>query len=768
MVLSITERLGKIIQRIESSEALNESEERYRVTLSSIGDAVLATDRFGMIVFANGVACNLIGLEEKEIVGKRMNNVMEIFSEETGESTQIPVENIIETGRKIGLANHTGLKSKNGKVYSIADSAAPIVRDDGEISGIVLIFRDVTEERQKEERIEHSESRYRELVQNMNGGLIILDSRDEGESFFVKEFKPPRGIKERVGFNWSGADVRDVFQTLEKSLLYDAMKKTYKDGEPRNVGLERYICGEEEGWWVNYVYRLPSGEVVDLSYDVTEMTELQRFKNEAGRSLLKISKAIAGKRFSLDEFMRETIETVGSSLNVDRAGIYMLNKVGEMELMLSYDLHKGKIRTDRSLAMGTDLAGEYVNLVSDKRFLSISNVELENCGPFVSSLKEVGVKAILDIPLKIRGEIVGSLFCDMETSREWTADEKQFAASVGDILTLALEEDELVKSEQRYRNFFQMNGAIMLLVDPSTGRIVDANSAASEFYKYDTDRLKKFSIRNLTTDSEGLREINKLLSGESLRLVTRQKQSCGKIIDVEIFASPFRSAGVELLNLIIIDVTDALNAKERLAEALKKVNTSLEGAVELVSKVVEARDPYTAGHQENVSKLATAIAERLGLEKDSVRSVRIAGLLHDVGKVSIPAEILSKPGKLTDLEWSLIRRHPVIGYEILRDVQLGGPIADIVKDHHERINGTGYPKGLEGSEISLESKIVAVADVVEAMVSHRPYRASKGLAEAIQEIENNAGILYDKEVVSACVDLIRSGFSIGRSDNSKF
>ncbi|MDD4207400.1 MAG: HD domain-containing phosphohydrolase [Mesotoga sp.] len=768
MVFSITERLGKIIERIKSSESLNESEERYRVTLSSIGDAVLATDGFGMIVFANAVACNLIGLEEKEIVGKRMNDVMEIFSEETGESTQIQVEDIIKTGMKIGLANHTGLKSKNGKVYSIADSAAPIIRDDGEISGIVLIFRDVTEERQKEERIAHSESKYRELVQNMNGGLLIIDSRDQGESFFLKEFKPPRGIAESAACNHSGKDVRDVFQTLEKSQLYDAIKKTFKDGKPRSVGLERYICGKQEGWWVNYVYRLPSGEIVDLSYDITEMTEIQRFKNEAGRSLFKISKAIAGKRFSLDEFMRETIETVGSSLNVDRAGIYMLNRVGEMELMLSYDLHEGKIRMDRSLAMGTDLAGEYVNLVSDKRFLSVSNVEIENSSPFVDSLKEAGIEAILDIPLKIRGKIVGSLFCDMETSREWTADEKQFAASVGDILTLALEEDELVKSEQRYRNFFEMNGAIMLLIDPSTGRIVDANEAASEFYKYDTDKLKKLSIRNLTTDSRGLKEINKLLSKETLRLVTRQKRAGGEIIDVEIFASPFRSSGVELLNFIIIDVTDALTAKDRLAEALKKVNAALEGAVELVSKVVEARDPYTAGHQENVSKLATAIAEKLDLENDSVRSVRIAGLLHDVGKVSIPAEILSKPGKLTDLEWSLIKRHPVIGYEILRDVQLGGPIAEIVKDHHERINGTGYPEGLEGSEISLESKIVAVADVVEAMVSHRPYRASKGLAEAIQEIEGNAGILYDKEVVSACVDLIKSGFSFGRSYNSKF
>ena len=187
----------------------------------------------------------------------------------------------------------------------------------------------------------------------------------------------------------------------------------------------------------------------------------------------------------------------------------------------------------------------------------------------------------------------------------------------------------------------------------------------------------------------------------------------------------------------------------------------------MVSKVVEVRDPYTAGHQENVRRLATEIAERLRLGEDSVRAVRIVGLLHDVGKVSIPAEILSKPGKLTDLEWSLIKRHPVMGYEILRDVKLGGPIVDIVKHHQERVNGTSYPEGLAGSELSLESKIMAVAYLVEAMVSRRPYRASKGVGEGIEEIIKNSGILYDKEVVSVCIDVIEAGFNIEKSDYCK-
>ncbi len=307
----------------------------------------------------------------------------------------------------------------------------------------------------------------------------------------------------------------------------------------------------------------------------------------------------------------------------------------------------------------------------------------------------------------------------------------------------------------------------MLLLDPPTGAIIDANAAACEFYEFSIDELKKLSIWDLATDSKALAEAGRLATGETLHAVTRQRQASGTVIDVEIFASPLGSPGLEMLILIVVDITEALAAKSKLAEALRQVNVALEGAVELVSKVVEVRDPYTAGYQENVSRLATAIAERLRLGEDSVRAVRIVGLLHDVGKVSIPAEILSKPGKLTDLEWSLIKRHPVIGYQILREMKLGGPIAEIVKHHHERVNGTIYPEGLAGSELTLESKIEAVADVVEVMVSHRPYRASKDVGEAIEEIIKNSGILYDKEVVAACIDVIEAGFNIERSHYSR-
>ncbi|MBN2219747.1 MAG: PAS domain S-box protein [Kosmotogaceae bacterium] len=765
MVLSVTERLGKIIQRIETSRTLSENKEQYRATLSSIGDAVLSTDAFGMVTFVNEVACNLIGLSENSIIGKRVSEVLEVFSEDSGEPAIIPVEYVLRTGKKVGLANHTALRSNNGKIYSIADSAAPISREDGETTGVILVFRDVTEDRKNEERIVQSEARYRELIENMNGGLLILDSED-GEQFILKEFKAPREDFYRTGVSSSGKELRDVFTGVEKSGLFEAVRKVWKTGAPEKVEAEKYVYGDQEGWWTNYVYKLPSGEVVSLCYDVSESLRIQEFKKKTNDGLLTLSKMAAGSGFSLDEFMKSAVRIVGSSLCVDRAGIYMLNRIGEMDLIISSDLVDGEAREDKSRAMDRDVASEYLHLIQAKRFFSISDVNQEEKGNFIVSLQEVGVKAILDIPLRIRGIIVGSLFCDMNTARQWTSDEKSFAASVGDILTLALEEDELVNSEHRYKSFFKMNGVPMLLIDSATGSIVDSNEAACRFYEYDLVTLKGMSIKDLAANNESLVAIRKFAARRSISVVSRQKKASGRIVDVEIFASPFSTEDVDLINLIVVDITEALAAKNKLSEALGRLHTALEGAVELVSKVVEARDPYTAGHQKNVSRLATAIAEKLGLDDNRIRTVRIAGLLHDVGKVSIPAEILSKPGRLTDLEWSLIKRHPIVGYEILRDVKLGGPIAEIVKNHHERINGSGYPEGLTGSELSLESRIVAVADVVEAMVSHRPYRASRGLGEAVEEIKSNSGVLYDEEVVSACLAVIDSGFKIERSDCS--
>lgn len=192
-----------------------------------------------------------------------------------------------------------------------------------------------------------------------------------------------------------------------------------------------------------------------------------------------------------------------------------------------------------------------------------------------------------------------------------------------------------------------------------------------------------------------------------------------------------------------------------LKESEKKLRNSLLESITALAAVVEMRDPYTAGHQRRVAQLAVSIARELKLSEEKIEGIHLASVVHDVGKIHVPAEILSKPGKLTALEFSLIKEHAQSGYEILKNIQFPWEIAQIVLQHHERLDGSGYPRGLVAGQILLESRIVAVADVVESMVSHRPYRPGLGLEVALAEIERNKGSLFDPQVVDACTRLFR-------------
>jgi putative nucleotidyltransferase with HDIG domain len=195
----------------------------------------------------------------------------------------------------------------------------------------------------------------------------------------------------------------------------------------------------------------------------------------------------------------------------------------------------------------------------------------------------------------------------------------------------------------------------------------------------------------------------------------------------------------------------------------------LEKMVDALGYAFEMRDPYTGGHQRRVSKLAEAIAREMGCSHDEIRGIRLASLVHDIGKIQVPSEILSKPGKLTDNEFAIIKTHPQAGYDILKRIQFPWPIADMIYQHHEKLDGSGYPRGLKGDEIIFQAKIMAVADTVEATSSHRPYRPALGVDKALEHISENRGILYDPKVVDICLKLFKEEkFKFEEQDRSFF
>jgi PAS domain S-box-containing protein/putative nucleotidyltransferase with HDIG domain len=206
---------------------------------------------------------------------------------------------------------------------------------------------------------------------------------------------------------------------------------------------------------------------------------------------------------------------------------------------------------------------------------------------------------------------------------------------------------------------------------------------------------------------------------------------------------------------LLEDITIRKHAEEQLHQTVDKLKKAVGTTIQVLGMASEARDPYTAGHQKRVADLARTIATEMGLAQEKIEGIRMAGSIHDIGKISVPSEILSKPTKLTNTEFSIIKEHSQIGYDMLKDVESPWPLAEIVYQHHERMNGSGYPRNLKGDDILIEARIIAVADVVEAMASHRPYRAALGIDAALEEIVKNKGILYDDAVADTCLRLFR-------------
>ena len=236
------------------------------------------------------------------------------------------------------------------------------------------------------------------------------------------------------------------------------------------------------------------------------------------------------------------------------------------------------------------------------------------------------------------------------------------------------------------------------------------------------------------------------------------------------------------LNRVLISVTNALHRREleiinrkyrhelekkveertaKLREASDRLEKMLDGVVDTIAFTLEKRDPYTSGHQRRVAQLACGIAKKMKLPEEQIYGLQMASFIHDIGKIYVPSEILTKPGKLSEVEFGIIKTHPTVGYEILQRIEFPWPIAEIAYQHHERANGSGYPRGLSGKEILLEARILGVADVVEAMASHRPYRPALGLEKAMEEISRNMGVLYETDVAQACLDLLKNdGFRL--------
>lgn len=291
--------------------------------------------------------------------------------------------------------------------------------------------------------------------------------------------------------------------------------------------------------------------------------------------------------------------------------------------------------------------------------------------------------------------------------------------------------------------------------------VLSMNPAFKRMFGFDENTGQEIRLRDLILLDRDESEILTLLM-EQGRVDTREmlmKKADGSTFWASVTISALTAATVTIAEGVVNDITGRM-------QAFQQLEKTIEGTVMAMSRLVDMKDPYTSGHQKRVAHLASAIAVELGLKNSMIDGLRLAGILHDVGKMAVPTEILTKPGSITRSEVLLLREHAENGYDILKSIDFPWPVADIVLQHHERIDGSGYPMGIKGPQILLEAKILAVADVVEAMATMRPYRGSKGLHEALQTITAGSGIHFDRQVTEACVRLfMEKGYSLPDTDS---
>jgi PAS domain S-box-containing protein/putative nucleotidyltransferase with HDIG domain len=320
-------------------------------------------------------------------------------------------------------------------------------------------------------------------------------------------------------------------------------------------------------------------------------------------------------------------------------------------------------------------------------------------------------------------------------------------------------EKALREGEEFYRTIFENTGTSMILIEEdmtismsneefvrNTGYSPDEINGRMKWTEivHPDDLGRMVEQHRLRRESEG-----RALPNYEFRYITKTGDLLDTFLTIKLIPGTKKSIAS------LIDITERKRTEDKLQQTLESFRKAVGATIQVMVSAVEMRDPYTAGHQIRVANLAIAIATEMGLPQDKIDGIHMAASIHDIGKLSIPAEILSKPTKMTDIEFSLIKEHSRSGYEMLKDVESPWPLAEIIYQHHERMDGSGYPRNLKGDEILVEARIMAVADVVEAMAFHRPYRAGLGIEEALEEIEKNKGILYDDAVVDACMRLFR-------------
>ncbi len=768
--------------------------------------ALLFLDSNGRITDCNPKTIGLFGYKAEEIKGKHISN---LYTEEERKSGT--PENDLRMAAEEGISESESWKvKKDGSYIWTKMVITPYENRDGRLEGFVVSFKECLKYGRTKEELQYIREKLATRIRIINSILKSFDLKERLELILDEILKLLNveigGVYLKIGNQIVLKSCKNISkETLRKISLYPVekapewLKESVVIHQHNNENGDLYEFAKKEGIqafasiplflprrkqsekeWLGAIIiasrrysALPPEDIQTLQSMAQQIALAIEHSNIYLRAKQRMARLEALReidmgiinRLSTPEILRIVIENVPKEFSADAIAISLYGRNKQKSKVFIMRLPNGTIIEEEVFSLADDLRHWLVNLQEPVIIFDLTKdprVKIHS-----DLIKKYNLKSYMGIPLKTRKETLGILHLFTCKLKPFTAEDIDFFQTLAGQAAIALRSARLIEdlreSEERFRIMAASAQDAIVMLDKE-GKVSFWNKAAERIFGYTENEVMGKNLHELFLSGEYLERARKEfrrfqntgagpLIGKLKELEITKKD--GEKIPVEISISGMKIKGEWNSIAIIRDISQHKQAEKKLKNSLSKLRYTLKQIVYILGLTLEFRDPYTAGHQRRVSELSRAIAEEMGLTESQIEGISLAGLIHDIGKISVPSEILGKPVKLTKTEFALIKSHPQVAYDILKDVEFPWPIADAILQHHERMDGSGYPGALKGDQILTEAKILAVADVVEAMSSHRPYRPALGIEKALNEILENRGRLYDSEVVDACIRVFK-------------
>jgi len=706
---------NNIADRKQAEEKLQDSEEYLKKLFEYAPDAYYVNDLKGNFIDGNLAAERIIGLKREELIGKNILKLKLLSIKDIPKATKSIAKNIM--GLATGPEEYVIIR-KDKSTVAVEISSYPV-----KIKGktyILGIARDITERKKAEKVLAESEERYRTVFENTGTAMLVIEE-DLTVSMVNTQCEKLSGYsKEEIENKMKWTDFV-VSEDLERMKKYHIARRQAGEKPPTEY---EFRMADKKGAVKDIFMKI--GMVPHSKKSVASLTDITQRKQ--AEEELRLHAAI--------------MDNVAEGICL----------TGLDDLLIKWTNEKFARMFGNEPG---ELIGKHVDIIdapaeektSAKTRTSIEDV-IRKTGEWhgeVRNIKRDGTH----------------LWCYANVSLFDHPKYGKVTVSVNtDITEHKLAEDSVKNAKDELQTILDSVPAIIFYKD-TKDRFVRINKTMADSLKVQVKDILGKTTEELfpKEQAEQMKKDDQevIISGKIKKSIIQPYTTPDGIKFLSSDKIPYQDEKGKIIGVIGLakDITEQRKSEQELLQSYQKLKKTMNATIEIISKIVEAKDPYTAGHQLKVSQLATAIAKELNLSPDKVEGIRIASLIHDIGKIGLPTEILSKPTRLSDLEFSLIKEHPQIGYNTLKSIDFSYPVANIVLQHHERMDGSGYPSGLSGENILVEARILGVADTVEAMSSFRPYRPALGIDAALEEISKNRGILYDPKVVDSCLKLFK-------------